>query len=770
MAAWLVINEPTLGLTDRTPYLFKGEGKQHSWTLELRQRGQANIQLVVAAGDTYAPTRGSPVFLYEQTSAGFTLVWSGLIQDIENQYFGNNGDHYVNISAVSFESIFDTVYAEPVQYVNQTCGYILTDLFNRFENGAQVTLGTVGAGPVIALFNVGVGDKLSDLFTQLATTAEFTWGVNPNTVQLFFQAPSTIAAPFTLVSNDILWDTVNWKVRGQDYRNRQGMRLSYDAFSHSMEFFASPGGNQSFTLSRPVNQVVNCFVTLSTCNTATGAFSGQPSPGDTVTIQPATSAWQANTIYALGGVINVNGFIQKVTTAGTSGGSEPTFNTATGATTADFTVVWTCEGPAGLATGTDTYTFVSALDNTQFGEVLIGGTVAQTVQNLVDAINANAAVRNNTPNNTVSLPTWENSQCNAISVTSTGFTLQQKAAGSGWVAALSTTSSNFSWSAPFTSGGSSPNGSVGPNEGATASIQVYAAGTNSAPNSLIYTPGSNVVTLSTPLPNGSANLNVEYTRFDGDVIEVENTALVTALAAITQGTGKYMAFSDQTSNGLIATSSAAGLQLAQQALAAYSVPPQTFTFDIYLPGLLVGMTLPVELIDPVGAGAILGSGTSPISPINWVVESIEAVLIPVTSTGTAPYLPGFGHYKYTISCVNIAQIASYLDFWAGNGGGSAAGGGGAGTASGLVATSGGAVSTSFVPGTLQKFAGAITAIAGTPLVVTHNLNTTDIASVQVFDSSSPQNSASTPQFQTTTVNEITITFGISFSGRIVITG
>lgn len=74
------------------------------------------------------------------------------------------------------------------------------------------------------------------------------------------------------------------------------------------------------------------------------------------------------------------------------------------------------------------------------------------------------------------------------------------------------------------------------------------------------------------------------------------------------------------------------------------------------------------------------------------------------------------------------------------------------------------------PSTLRKFAAAFTAVAGTPLVISHNLGTTDIASVQVFDSSSPQNSSSAPEFQTTTINEITITFGISFSGRIVIIG
>lgn len=62
----------------------------------------------------------------------------------------------------------------------------------------------------------------------------------------------------------------------------------------------------------------------------------------------APPAWLADWAYALNfEILDPNGNIQKVTTAGTSGATIPTFNVTTGQTTADGTgsLVWTNEGP-----------------------------------------------------------------------------------------------------------------------------------------------------------------------------------------------------------------------------------------------------------------------------------------------------------------------------------------------------------------------------------------------------------------------------------------
>jgi len=70
--------------------------------------------------------------------------------------------------------------------------------------------------------------------------------------------------------------------------------------------------------------------------------------GDAVTSvvgRPASaSAWQATTAYVVGDYVEPttpDGNVYKCTVAGTSGASEPTWNTTEGATTSDATVTWT---------------------------------------------------------------------------------------------------------------------------------------------------------------------------------------------------------------------------------------------------------------------------------------------------------------------------------------------------------------------------------------------------------------------------------------------
>jgi hypothetical protein len=57
-----------------------------------------------------------------------------------------------------------------------------------------------------------------------------------------------------------------------------------------------------------------------------------------------SNSWQSRHAYTLGADVTVNGYVEQVTTAGTSGNGEPTFNVTTGQTTADGTVTWTSEG------------------------------------------------------------------------------------------------------------------------------------------------------------------------------------------------------------------------------------------------------------------------------------------------------------------------------------------------------------------------------------------------------------------------------------------
>jgi len=75
-------------------------------------------------------------------------------------------------------------------------------------------------------------------------------------------------------------------------------------------------------------------------------FTAATANGSTNNFTPQAAAWAASTAYALNAVIvDSNGNIQLVTTAGTSGsGSHPTWATTTGATTTDGGATWTCKG------------------------------------------------------------------------------------------------------------------------------------------------------------------------------------------------------------------------------------------------------------------------------------------------------------------------------------------------------------------------------------------------------------------------------------------
>lgn len=723
LQAWLVINEPSLGLTNQTRRMDGQASQQGSFQAMLRQRGTAVIALRIHANDTYAPTMGAQTFLYDQTPDGFTLVFSGTIDDIEEGWDGTSGERLYTLQCVSFEQCFDVIRVQPIAFEEQTCAAIITALYDALMAGAPVTLGTISTGATVPRLVISDFRSFASVLDQLATLSGFVWYVDPASKTLQFHLPNVTPSPFDLETSQMQWESMKWKQTRQDFRDRQILQISPDAFTHSAELFEGDSSAQLFTMLRPIETVTNAWTTKNTQNTADGTFTGQPNPGDTITTTFPSSGsgfnWSASSPYITGQIIiDPAGHVQRCTVAGTTGLTEPAWNDAGGPTGPDGTVFWQDDGiSGGGGLSGATYEFVSALDNTLFGQVLIGASFAATAQNLCDAINAVQSLAGST----FSLPTWENPLVNCDTPVAGVFTIRNKNAGQGYIAALSESCANFTWSAPQTSGGITTFG--------TFVLAVAVEGTSNTAN-LYYTPGSAIVKLasvpnggpSLPLPPGQF-LQVEYTRLGGDCIQVEDTALVAARAAVEDGTGKYQQFTSDTGQ----TSNTAGLLEAQQALEAYATLPESFTFDTLVAGLTPGQFLTFTLEDiPPGIAALINSQ-------EWVVQEVRGSLIagigsfldtdhPWIPQGSAP---GAGHYRYTVSVINASVIGSFLDFWEGLASGGSGGGGSSSGGAGMLAGAAGfpngiAVKTADYTATAGD-AGVLLSFEDTSPAVSHTL-------------------------------------------------
>ena len=95
--------------------------------------------------------------------------------------------------------------------------------------------------------------------------------------------------------------------------------------------------------------------------------------------------WAATTAYVIGDVISpttFNGFLYRCTTAGTSAGSEPTFGTTLGGTTADNTATWTAiPHPLSVDTPHTEYACVTIADYT----FIVNKTITCAVRDLPEA-------------------------------------------------------------------------------------------------------------------------------------------------------------------------------------------------------------------------------------------------------------------------------------------------------------------------------------------------------------------------------------------------
>jgi len=602
----VIINEPSIGLTDQTDRIWYSG--QNNFTLIRGQRGTANITFTIADNDPYRSTDGSPIYIHEIVGTTDTIRYAGKILTIDRKWNGSDGRFNDLLSLVSLESCFDIIQIDPPRsFTGKTAGQILISLFNSLCVGVPVTLGTidVSAGGILPMQVYRKTDRLSDVFTQLATLAGngVIWSVRMSDQTLQFGASSSEPAPFTLTKFN--YETGDLKIDETDYRNRQYIQISFTAFSTDNQVFPGDDISQTLTLPFAVDRVVSAMLTTGSQATAVGIFgtlspvtSGNPSPGDKFTITP----------------------------------------------------------PHSPPVVEDPYTFVAVLDNTLRNQILIGVTAAATCQNTVDAINANPAKAGVT----FSLPTWPNDACNADVpfLSPPRFTLRVKNPGSGGNGCI-LTSTPFALS-PFVApafiwegGDPSPFSSaqtLGGTDGTTNALNVGVAGAGTLSTDIQYTPGSNIITCNAAIQGGSS-LSVAYCRLGGDTIAVEDSAAVAIRAAAEHGSGRYSQLITDAQNA----DARSGYIKALQTLLAYRQIPQSFSFTIdeaFAPTFLSpGQLLTILITSPVGAPVMVDG--------NRTIQEVQATLVPGLETQAEPY----GHFRYTVNVINTTQVSTFIDFW-----------------------------------------------------------------------------------------------------------
>lgn len=394
MSVKVIINEPSIGLTDRTNYLAVN-GQQNWWALQRGNRGTASLTFNVVSSDSYAPTVGTPIYLYSvnDSTSVQTLVFGGSIDKISLGYLGLTGQRIYSLSLVTFEQVLDTIYVNPPRsYSSTTAGAIVQDLLQTVCAGVPITAGSISNGPSIPSLVIN-NQRVSDVLTNLATQANFIWGVDQTTQSLYFFAATTTPAPFTLSSTSLLQDgtgrEILWTQGRQNYRNRQLVQISQQAFAPSNCLIAGNGSTTVFNMPYAADSIIQILDTTGTQATTTGTFSGVPSVNDTITV-------------------------------------------------------------AGQV-----YTFKSSIDNvngsdTANGQVLIGASAAATAQNFVDAVNANPL----TAGTAFCFAQHENALMNCDAPSGATFTIRSKLKGAAQNSlVLSKSCANFSWAAGSPSGG-----------------------------------------------------------------------------------------------------------------------------------------------------------------------------------------------------------------------------------------------------------------------------------------------------------------------------
>lgn len=239
--------------TDRTDLLYYQATTQ--WNLMRGQRGTCMLPFIIEPGNGFTPRIGEAIEIYDPVT---TRVWCGSVDSAAIRWLGDDGWRVTIATGVSLEQLFDTAELDKYKITGITAGAALQALYD--ESGVTaVTLGTVDDGVTIESLEV---TNIAQGFDQLALLAGFVWYIDPVNKQLYFHAPDARAADWTVGSNDVLWETLDWRQSRQDFRNEQVVQLPGVTLAPAKATFDGDGSTTNFNLPTVPDYILSIDLTL----------------------------------------------------------------------------------------------------------------------------------------------------------------------------------------------------------------------------------------------------------------------------------------------------------------------------------------------------------------------------------------------------------------------------------------------------------------------------------------------------------------------------
>jgi hypothetical protein len=217
-------------------------------------RGSCSLPLIIEPGDEFDPQMGELVEIFDPVGA---RVWAGTVEQIFGRWFGDAGWRLAVITALRSRR-------------SSTRPFVDKTVFNGVDGGLRIQRPIHGVGvTLVALGDVDTGEtitalevtRISDGFASIALRSNLIWFVDPANLTVNLISALARSAPWVMASEDIVWETAQWRQSRADFRDTQVIQ--------------APDGSSQTIIAVTPNESLGrrtARLTLTTSNTDPGAI------------------------------------------------------------------------------------------------------------------------------------------------------------------------------------------------------------------------------------------------------------------------------------------------------------------------------------------------------------------------------------------------------------------------------------------------------------------------------------------------------------------